>query len=657
MSPKLVDRPVVKLPHTVRTKGSVADASKDFRYWEIPGEDGVKAAQELIRSYKAAHRQRTLFDQLFRGLYDAQLPYWVVAARQGSAIVQAAALMTSYTRARANIIRRCVDTAGSMLLRSRTELRCETDGASWKLQKRAKAQTKFVNGILRNVGFYELQKETFPDACCSRAGGVVLFEIDEVNERITAKRIHPSFVVWNDYESLPLRTLGMSYPETRSVLMDLYPKQADKLRTVKGAVRELTRAYRRMFGNEYMADQVQVDESWHLSADEKKPGRHIKAVDGVVLVDEEWDLDFFPVARNMWAPSDAGWCNSPLAEQLIGYHTQVSEMMLAIVKAQRLVCMPRVILSDGAQLEEDELTNEIGGVLHVKGGGPGSVQIGPAQAMPPEYYAWVDKLISMAMADAGINDMQSQGLKPAGLDSGKAIREYNDTGSTRQILHGQMIEDMTVQAGKIVFRLAAKLAEKKSDFAVNAMGPKSYERISWKDVATDLKDIRLVTNPVSALSSTTAGRIQDVTDIIKGGLLPPEEVQGGLGLKLLNFPDLEKVITIETAVRELVDMMVDGALYDGEFFAPEPYLGPSGLTLLKTMAFRAYAQALQMDGVPERNMDLLRRHMSEADSLTQRLAGAQNIQQPQAAVPAPAPPSPEQSPIAPPPMAMAQGAL
>jgi hypothetical protein len=69
------------------------------------------------------------------------------------------------------------------------------------------------------------------------------------------------------------------------------------------------------------------------------------------------------------------------------------------------------------------------------------------------------------------------------------------------------------------------------------------------------------------------------------------------------------------------------------------------------MAYRAYAQALQMDGVPSRNMDLLRRLMSEADQLTQRLAGkSPQIQQPAAAVPPPAQAPLEQSPIAPPPI-------
>jgi hypothetical protein len=454
--------------------------------------------------------------------------------------------------------------------------------------------------------------------------------------------------VWNDYEGERPFTLGAKYPLSKSYVAELYPDNAKKIEEAPIALRPVNQAYRRMFGVESLADQVNVYETWRLSGDEAKPGRHIVSLENVTLLDEAWPFDFFPIPRLCWSQADSGWSNSPLADQLVGYHIEIGKSMRKIRRSQDLACVPRVWIEQGSEVVEDELTNEIGGIGHYKGAAP---QISPSSALPPEFYNYLDWLFKQAMADTGLNEMQSMGQKPMGLDSGKALREYNDTGATRQIIKGQAIERQTEVAGEIVFRLAGKLAEKCPDFAANALGAKSFEHIAWKDVAGDMNDIRIRSNPVSALSSTSAARIQDVTDIIKGGLLPPEEVQGGLGLKLLNFPDLEKVVTMETASRELVEMQVDGALYEGEYFAPEPYQSGSGLTLLKTMAYRAYAQALQMDGVPARNLDLLRRLMSEADQLTQRLAGkAPQIQQPAAAVPAPAPAPLEQSPIAPPPI-------
>ena len=644
-------RQVSRLPHRVGTMTRDYDALSDHgRWWEADTEDERAAqARDVIRTLQGMHGGRHLYDSLYTGLYENQPPYWVgVLQPQAPGLVQFGSSVSTFTRSRVNVIRRCVDTAASMLAKNPAEIRCETDGASWKLQKRARQQTKFVNGVLRESGFHRIQKRTFVDGCLTRAGGIAKFWIDYKNAKIKCNRMHASTVVWNDYKGDRMRDIAFSYPEDRSLLMDLWPDKADEIRATTPFVRPLNQAYRRMVGNEQMADQVKVDEAFHLSADADKPGRHIICLANCVLLDEEWEFDFFPFARFTWAQADQGWANSPMADQIIGYHNEVGERMRTESRAQRLACVPRVFIEHGSEIVEDEITNEIGGIVHYRGTPP---QISPASALPPEFYARTDALVSKALSDVGINEMQSQGQKPMGLDSGKALREYNDTGATRQILHGQDVENQTEDAGKIVFHLAKKLAEVSPDFAANALGARSYERISWKDVEGDAKDVRFRTNPVSALSSTTSGRIQDVTDLIKGGLLPPEEVQGGLGLELLNFPDLEKVVTMETANRELVEMQVDGALYDGEYFAPEPYQSPSGLNLLKTMAYRAYAQALQMDGVPPRHMDLLRRLMAEADDLTQRIQGkAKEIQQPAANVPPPAPAPLQQSPIAPPPL-------
>lgn len=653
MSRKLVQgRQRYRLPHRMGTMGSGADTLRGHgRFWEQPGDAGVACARDVVTTLHQTHGVRHMMDALFVGLYEGQPPYWLGSmAPRSPLLVQSALTMDAYTKARANLIRRCVDTGASMLAKNPAEIRCETDGASWRLQKRARQQTKYVNGILRESGFHEVQKRTFVDGCLTRSGGLALFTADTINLRIVCERLHPSYLVWNDYEGGggEIRNLHVRRPRARSFLLDQYPKLADEIRNAPQTTRPVNQAYRRMNGNEELADQVEVTESWHLTDDADKPGRHIVSVPNVTLLDEEWAYDFFPIARFCWAEADSGWANSPVADQLVGYHIEIGKAMRKISRVQTLACVPRVFIESGSEIQEDEVTNEIGGIVHYRGAPP---QIAPASALPPEFYQYLDWLFRQAMADTGFNELQSQGQKPQGLDSGKALREYNDTGSTRQILKGQRVEFQTVEAAEIVYRLSEKLAASDSSFAVNALGAKSYERIRWRDVEGDYRDVRFRNSPVSALSGSSPDRIQDVTDLIKGGLLPPEEIQGGLGLQLLNFPDLEKVVTIETASRELVDMQVDGALYDGEYFAPEPYQGPSGLNLLKTMAFRSYAHALQMDGVPERNLDLLRRLMSEGDSLSQRLAGKlAPIGQPAAAVPPPAPAPLQQSPIASPPM-------
>jgi hypothetical protein len=89
-----------------------------------------------------------------------------------------------------------------------------------------------------------------------------------------------------------------------------------------------------------------------------------------------------------------------------------------------------------------------------------------------------------------------------------------------------------------------------------------------------------------------------------------------------------KQSTLATVDREVAETQVDRALYHGEYLAPEPYQTETGLTILKTMAYHAYMVASTVADVPEKNMDLLRRLMSEADQITQRRARDRQIAQP-----------------------------
>ena len=656
---RLIPRKVMKLTHPAATTGNGSDPTRNRgRWWEAEdAEARAAAARDVATVIFSMHTPRNIRDSLATGLYENEPPYWLGATAPNSPLlVQTSSAMDAFTKARANLLRRCIDTAASMLVKQPSEIRCLTSGGAWRLQKRAKQRQKFVNGMLRETGFHEIRKRSFIDGCLTRAGGTPLFEIDWQNKRVVCHRVHASQIAWNDYEGNVPKNLYRRYPMQASVLMDQYPKLASTIRECTRSTQPVNRAYRRIYGNEALADLIEVTETWHLSGDDEKSGFHTKSIANCVLQpDDEWTLPMFPIPRFCWSRSDYGWDNRPVFDDLVGYHVEIGKMMRKINRGQTLACVPRVWIEQGSEIIEDEVTNEIGGIGTYRGTKP---EFNTAGAFPPEFYQYLDWLFKQAMSDIGINEMQSAAQIPRGFEqaSGVALRELNDTGSTRQILHGQAIEQQTVEAAEICFLLAVEIAKKDKGFSVNALGTKSYEQIDWKDVEGDMKDMRFITTPASALPSGTTAKIQTVTDIIKGGLLPPEEVQAGLGLQLLNFPDFEKVVTLETATWEMVEMMVDAALYEGEYLAPEPYLGSVGLGRLKTMTYRTYCNALQMDGVPERNMDLLRRLMSEADYLTQNPAGkAPQIQQPAANVPAPAPAPAEQSPLAPPPMPAVAG--
>jgi hypothetical protein len=619
------------------------------RWWDKKDErDARDMAWSWYQTVSAYCGPRNMRDALCVGLYDGDPPTWLGSVVPNSPLLYVSSKsIDSRTRVKANLIRRCMDTAASFIAKNVIEIRCVTDGGSWRLQKKARQRTKFINGTLREMRYHFAQLRSFVDGGLTRAGGWVKPWIDWENERIRCDRVHGSNLVWNDGEGPHPRTMADREAKSRDEIISRYPDYKKEIMAVKASEKPISRVNRNVYASCTLADMIDVLTITHLGTGPDHPGRKMVLLRNCVLEDDrEWTHDGFPYARFCWDDADTSFQCKPAVDMLIGYHLEIGQYMQKISRGHSLTIVPRVWIEKGSDVVEDEITNKIGGIGHYQGTPP---VFNTASAFPPEFYNYLDWLLTNAMADIGFNAFQTQGEKPAGVEAGVAIREYNDTANTRQVTKGQRLERQTEEMGDLIMYLGEKIADKVPGFSARALGAGSFEKIDFKDIAGDNADIRINSNPVSALPSSTPGKIQTIADMIKGGLLPPEEVQGGLALKLLNFPDLEKVVTMETANRELVEMQVDLALYEGKYLAPEPYQSVSGLKLLKTMACRAYFHALQLDGVPERNMDMVRRLMSESDMLEQRISGtASPIKLPPAAVPPPAPAPLEQSPLAPP---------
>ncbi len=134
------------------------------------------------------------------------------------------------------------------------------------------------------------------------------------------------------------------------------------------------------------------------------------------------------------------------------------------------------------------------------------------------------------------------------------------------------------------------------------------------------------TAPMGQLGQDAKKASQKRGERLPKGKRPPSDRAGSLPVRALaEVRKKMKRSTLATADREVAEMQVNRALYNGEYFAPEPYQTETGPTLLKTLAYHAYMVASTVDGVPSRNMDLLRRLMAEADALNQRLTGHSRI--------------------------------
>lgn len=588
---------------------------RDGRWWSLGEErDRGEALWSTVKILDRHHSPRHMMDSLYIGLYENSPPYWLGNQAPRSSVTPLG-IDVSGTKVTLNVIKSVVDTVAAMIAKNMAELRVVTSGGTWREQQRAKGLTKAVSGCFYETRFHQHQQRAFVDGCLTRKGAVK-FWADRNAGKVRCERVPPHTLVWNDLEGDEPRNLYQVVPMSRDTLIAAFPAHAEAIEKAPQSTTPIQPNWRRPSGMASYADMVDVCEGWHLPPSRDIAGRHAMMIEGQVLIDEDWSHEFFPFATYSWDDAYYGFGGRPLAETLVGYQIQLGRKLRVLQAAQDRACVPRWMVEGDTEVTGDHLTNEILGVVRYRGIEP---RIVPGVALPPEFYTFIDWLYEKAFAEAGISLLQSQGTKPSGLDSGASLREFNDITATRQVIKAQRLERMTEQAGNIVIALMRDMYAGNKSLVVRAPGTKVIEQIKWRDVDMEEDAFVLRSFAVSALPTHPAGRIAAVVDMIRGGLLPQAEVQGGLGLKLLNFPDTEKVVTLETANQELAQKQVDAALYDGEYLGPEPY---QDLVVLRSLAQRQAVHAMTLTGVPEKNLELVRRLAAESDEMLRRAAPA-----------------------------------
>ncbi len=206
----------------------------------------------------------------------------------------------------------------------------------------------------------------------------------------------------------------------------------------------------------------------------------------------------------------------------------------------------------------------------------------------------------------GISRLSAAATKPAGLNSGVALREYQDIETERFMLVGQRYEDLFMQAAKHIIDLSKELYEVFPKFHVVVKTNKFVKKIKWADV--DMKEDEFVMDvyPVNMLPSTPAGKLQTIQELIQAGLIPQDQA-----LTLLDFPDLEHFMSLRTAAQDNIEKMLGIMIEEGRYIAPEPFMN---LQLALELTQETYLRA-KCDNLEEDKLDLLRTFMDDINTL------------------------------------------
>jgi hypothetical protein len=525
-------------------------------------------------------------------------------------------------RLKRNVVASCVDTAVAKLAKNRPAPQFVTNGAAWDTRRRVGKLNKFAKGLLHQTDAYRLGPVKLREACVF---GTSLVKIVPRGKVIGLEGAFPWEVFVDALESL--------YGEPRQLVQRRFVDRAVALEAFVGEGRGVgeRRAAIELaptpddqanaMGRDATCDQIEVVEAWRLpSSDEADDGRHVIVTRRGVLLDEKWTRQSFPFVVMRWEDPLVGFWGRGMADRLKGIQFELNKLLQRIQLAMHTFSATKVYLDEASGIPKAHVDNVTGTVHMVSRGGTPPVIV-PQQAVHPEMFAQIDRLVAAAYEEVGISQLAATSRKPAGLDSGAALREFNDIESERFVIAGRRWEEWHLD----IVRRALDEVREMPGFTIDAPDRREPETLEWADVNLAESAYTLQCFPVSLLPQTPAGRIQMVQELASAGWIDP-----GTGMEMLDLPDLEEMWSRVTASRRHVRSVLNSLLDGGEREAPD---GSIDLRVALELSSAAVWEA-EDNGAPEDVVESVRQYRDAVASLMAKAA---------APPPAAAPPMPAEA--------------
>lgn len=574
--------------------------AKSQQWWDLKDTDMPSAIEAIMKSLYDAQSRRQQQLVVSTRLYGnlnlmgvAGLPYARVSTNTN----------TTSARVTYNVCSSTVDTVSAKIAKNKPKPYFLTQGGDYKLKKKAEKLGKFIDGCFYTNRMYELGPIVFRDASVWGDGCIHVYS---ENGQIKSERQMISELYVDEVEGVygyP-RQLYRVKNVDRLVLAAKFPKH-------KEAIMTASRAQPDVGGIQNLSDQLTVTEAWHLrSGDKAKDGKHAITIAGATLFSEEYQKDHFPFAFLKWNKRLYGFYGQGLVEQIQNIQLEINKLLWVIQRSMHLAGSFKILLENGSKIVSEKLSNDIGALIRYTGTEPKYIT---PPIVPAEIYNHLMTLKNAAYEQAGVSQLSAASKKPDGLNSGRALREFNDIESDRFMLIGQAYEQLFLDVARLMIEEAKECYEEDRDFYVITPGKKFIETIRWKDVNMDDDQYVLKAFPVSKLPTDPAGLLDTVKEYMEAGLMSPQT-----GRRLLDNPDLEAEESLANAQEEYLHKVLDNIEENGEddYEPPEP---TDNLDLAEKLAIE-YISRGKCEGVEPEKLDMYRTFLSQVQLLKLKAA-------------------------------------
>lgn len=594
--------------NTIRVKTAVnpKNIDKPYEWWNA--ETKEKRATELI-STAAYLKQLLLYRNrqasMFARLYGNMPLYNFIGT--GFNRYQFNANLP-LDRATMNVIQSCIDTKVSRLVQSRPRPLFLTNGGDYQEMNLAQQMNRFILGEFHQIKAYDMGEVLLRDSEVWGSGWWKVVETMDHKVGLERKLLTDILFDPNDaFYGYP-RVLYEFKVIDREVALEMVQKNSKSSDNAKAKIERAEQAYIDSSGDSQKttSDQIMLVEGFRLpSSKDSGDGRHIIACSAGSILDEEFKKERFPYVKLDSSPRMAGMDGQGAAERLMGTQVSINKLLQTMEVSIQLNAVPRVFLETGSKIAKAHINNNVGAQIEYQGTAP--IFHDGTSGLTQDVFMHLERLIRFGYQQEGISTLNAGGQKPAGLNSGEAIRSYDDIQTDRFAAQERRYHQAFIDLAYLVIDKAIDIADEQGSYQTVWPNKNGNKQIDLPDIKK-LKENPFVIQcmDTSSLPNDPAGRIATITERTQAGIYTPQQA-----ISLMESLDLVQEDQLMTASEKRIRKILDEIVEEGEYTPPDPFMDLNQAQVLVNQYYNLYEQ----NKLEESKLELLRNFKVQIDAL------------------------------------------
>lgn len=470
---------------------------------------------------------------------------------------------------RINLTKSLTETITAKVGKNRPRPLVLTDGGHFTNKQRSKKLQRFLDGAYQQADVYVTLPLWFRNAMLMGTGILHVHGNPNVR-RFYVENVFPLEVLIDNVEATKgieaARTIYRLHPEDKDGLIEDHPDCALEIESAAmyGPEGQLPMSTI-LNGQHRDVRTAMVCEGWRTarydSAGDLVEGRHVKTVNGCVLLDEPWKDTSFPFVFHHWnAPVRGPWGDSAVSE-IRGMEREVNILLQRAQEAMHRTGLATMLVHRDAKYQTAKQGTEPMTVVEWSGQVPPTVTNG--QPVHPQILEQPNTLMRMAANQLGTNELQISATKPAGVESGRALEQLSEEHAVRFDTVSKAFElaaskALAIQLVALAKRMDDALRLDGKSLRLVSTYKKEYIDLDWRECELGPDEFFIDVFPVSVLPHTPAGRTAEVERWQGNKWISADEAKS-----LLDFPDLESVGSVSRASFDLLEWQLEQMLDKG----------------------------------------------------------------------------------------------